>query len=221
MPSNHFLAVSIDHLFRTRTQWRADARIGKTVVSSSMIDRVAASLGRGVYEVPVGFKWFAAGLYDGTLGFGGEESAGSAFLRRDGQAWTTDKDGIAAALLAAEICAATGRDPGERYRALEESLGTSAFTRIDAPADAARKKQLAALTPEQLPLRELAGDPITQVLTRAPGNDAPIGGIKVATARGWFAARPSGTEDIFKLYAESFVGSAHLECIVADARGAL
>ena len=221
MPSNHYLAVMIDHLFRTRTSWRADARIGKTIVSSSMIDRVGMRLDRAVYEVPVGFKWFVDGLFDGSLGFGGEESAGATFLRRDGAVWTTDKDGIAAALLAAEITARAGRDPGECYRALESELGASAFTRIDAPADLARKQKLAKVTPSQLALETLAGDAVVATQTTAPGNGEPIGGIKVSTANGWFAARPSGTEDIVKLYAESFVGDAHLQRIVVEAQRAL
>jgi phosphoglucomutase len=183
-----------------------------------MIDRVAASLGRRLVEVPVGFKWFVPGLLDGSLGFGGEESAGASFLRRDGTVWTTDKDGIVACLLATELTARTGRDPGRAYRALADGLGDPVYRRIDAPATPAGKAALAALTPDAVEPKQLAGEPIEDVLTRAPGNGAPIGGIKVRTANGWFAARPSGTEDVYKVYAESFLGEPHLEQIIAEAQ---
>jgi phosphoglucomutase len=218
MPANNYLAVAIDYLYRHRPLWRADAAVGKTVVSSSMIDRVAARLGRRLHEVPVGFKWFVDGLYDGSLGFGGEESAGASFSRLDGSVWTTDKDGMAAALLAAEITARTGQDPGERYRALTADLGEPVSSRVDAPASAEQKKRLGKLTPQQLTSKTLAGEAIEQVLDKAPGNGAGIGGVKVVTANGWFAARPSGTEDIYKIYAESFRGQAHLQAILADAQ---
>jgi len=218
LPPNHYLAVAIDYLFANRPGWPASAAVGKTIVSSSMIDRVAARLGRRLVEVPVGFKWFVAGLLDGSLAFGGEESAGGSFLRRDGSVWTTDKDGPILCLLAAEITARTGRDPGERYRALTAELGDPAYERIDAPATAAQKKVLQALSPEQLAATELAGEKIESVLTKAPGDGSPIGGLKVATASGWFAARPSGTEDVYKIYAESFRGEAHLRRIQAEAQ---
>jgi len=218
LPPNHYLAVAIDYLFRHRPQWGAAAAVGKTVVSTALIDRVAARLGRALYETPVGFKWFAPGLLRGTLGFGGEESAGASFLRRDGTVWTTDKDGITAALLAAEITARMGRDPGVLYNELADALGRPVADRIDAPASAAQKRQLAALSPEQLGSTQLAGEKIDSVLTRAPGNDAAIGGIKVIAASGWFAARPSGTEDIYKIYAESFSGPAHLQRILEEAQ---
>jgi len=218
MPSNNYLAVAIDYLYRHRPLWRADAAVGKTAVSSSMIDRVAARLGRRLYEVPVGFKWFVDGLHDGWLGFGGEESAGASFSRLDGSVWTTDKDGIAAALLAAEIAARTGQNPGERYRALAAELGEPVASRVDAPASAEQKKRLGKLSPQQLTSKTLAGEAIEQVLDKAPGNGAGIGGVKVVTANGWFAARPSGTEDIYKIYAESFRGEAHLQEILADAQ---
>lgn len=218
MNPNHYLAVAIAYLFAHRPGWRADAAVGKTLVSSSMIDRVAAGLGRRVVEVPVGFKWFVDGLLDGSFGFGGEESAGASFLRRDGTAWTTDKDGILLALLAAEVTAATGRDPGEHYRELEARHGSPVYERIDAPADAAQKAALAKLSPESIAADELAGEPIVAKLSHAPGNGAPIGGIKVATENGWFAARPSGTEDVYKIYAESFRGEAHLRRIQEEAR---
>jgi phosphoglucomutase len=221
LPPNHFLAVSIDHLFRTRTGWRPDAAVGKTMVSSSLIDRVAARLGRRVDEVPVGFKWFVDGLLAGRLGFAGEESAGATFLRRDGTAWTTDKDAIVPALLAAEITAATGRDPGEAYAALAAELGAPAYTRVDAPASAAQKAVLKTLTAAHLALAELGGDRVAQALTHAPGNGGALGGIKVMTAHAWFAARPSGTEDVYKLYAESFRGEAHLRDVLADAQAAV
>ena len=218
LPSNHYLAVAIDYLFRHRPAWGAAAGIGKTIVSSSMIDRVAARLGRRIDETPVGFKWFAAGLADRTIAFAGEESAGAAFARIDGGAWTTDKDGIAPALLAAEITARTGRDPGECYAALERDLGAVFLDRIEAPANAAQKRQLSSLSAERLGATELAGEPITTILTRAPANDAPFGGVKVISAAGWFAARPSGTEDIYKVYAESFRDETHLRRILAEAQ---
>ncbi len=218
LPSNHYLAVAIDYLFRHRPAWGAAAGIGKTIVSSSMIDRVAARLGRRIDETPVGFKWFAAGLADRTIAFAGEESAGAAFARIDGGAWTTDKDGIAPALLAAEITARTGRDPGECYAALERDLGAVFLDRIEAPANAAQKRQLSSLSAERLGATELAGEPITTILTRAPANGAPFGGVKVISAGGWFAARPSGTEDIYKVYAESFRDETHLRWILAEAQ---
>lgn len=215
---NHYLAVAISYLFQNRPGWRADAAVGKTLVSSSMIDRVAAHLGRRLAEVPVGFKWFVDGLVDGTYGFGGEESAGASFLRMDGTVWTTDKDGIILNLLAAEITAQTGRDPGQQYAELEQRFGSPVYTRIDAPANRAQKAVLSDLSPEMVTATELAGEPITAKLTRAPGNNAPIGGLKVTTENGWFAARPSGTEEIYKIYAESFRGEDHLERLVAEAR---
>jgi phosphoglucomutase len=215
---NHYLAVAIRFLVTHRPQWPADAVIGKTLVSSSMIDRVASDLGRRVREVPVGFKWFVPGLVDGSCCFGGEESAGASFLRRDGTVWTTDKDGLIMDLLAAEIAACTGREPGEHYRELAEKFGAPCYTRIDAAATPAQKARLAALSPDDVKATELAGEPITARLTAAPGNGAAIGGLKVTTANGWFAARPSGTEDIYKIYGESFIGSAHLDDIVRSAR---
>ena len=215
---NQYLAVMIDYLFQNRPQWSAKAAIGKTVVSTSLIDRVAKRLGRSLFEVPVGFKWFADGLFDSSLGFGGEESAGASFLRRDGKVWTTDKDGIVPALLSAEMTARTGRDPGQRYDALADELGRPVADRVDAPATAEQKKQLAALAPEQLKATELAGEKIDSVLGKAPGNGAPIGGIKVIARSGWFAARPSGTEDIYKIYAESFSGADHLKQILKEAQ---
>jgi phosphoglucomutase len=215
---NHYLAVAISYLFRNRPEWPEDAAVGKTLVSSSMIDRVAASLGRPLTEVPVGFKWFVSGLLDGGIGFGGEESAGASFLREDGSVWTTDKDGILLDLLACEILARTGRDPGELYRELEERFGSPVYERIDAPATRDQKAALARLSPEMVTTETLAGDRITACLTRAPGNDAPIGGLKVVTENGWFAARPSGTEEVYKLYAESFVGPEHLAKIQEEAR---
>ncbi len=218
MPSNHYLAAAIDYLFRSRTHWRTDAAVGKTVVSSRMIDHVAAGLGRQLVEVPVGFKWFVDGLFDGSLGFGGEESAGASFLRRDGTAWTTDKDGIVSALLAAEMTATTGRDPADSYRQLSSVYGNPSYRRFEAQATPAEKKQLANLSATQIRSRELAGDEILNVLTRAPHNDAPIGGVKVVTANGWFAARPSGTENIYKIYAESFRGADHLQRIIEEAQ---
>jgi phosphoglucomutase len=219
LPPNHYLAAAIDYLFQHRPHWRADAGIGKTVVSSQMIDHVASKLGRSLYEVPVGFKWFVDGLLGGSLGFGGEESAGAAFLRKDGTAWTTDKDGLAPALLAAEITARTGRDPGEAYRELTRQFGAPCFERIDAAATPAQKKLLSQLTPDKVKSAELAGEKIQSTLTRAPGNQAAIGGLKVIAEHGWFAARPSGTEDVYKIYAESYRDTGHLRQIQEEARG--
>ena len=218
MPPNHYLSVAIDYLFQHRPQWNVDTAIGKTVVSSAMINRVSGKLNRRLYEVPVGFKWFAPGLFDGSLGFGGEESAGASFLRMDGSVWTTDKDGIIPALLSAEIIAKTGRDPGEHYKSLTDEFGQAAESRIDAPANSAQKKALSKLSPEQITSTELAGEQIEKILTNAPGNNAAIGGIKVETKNGWFAARPSGTEDIYKIYAESFKGPDHLKHLIAEAQ---
>jgi phosphoglucomutase len=218
MPPNHYLATAIDYLFKFRSGWRADAAVGKTVVSSAMIDRVGRRLKRGVYEVPVGFKWFVSGLVDGTLGFGGEESAGASFSRIDGRVWTTDKDGIVPALLAAEITAHTGRDPGTHYQALTQELGPTFADRIDAPAAPAQKAKLGKLDRQQVRITELAGEPIEQILTEAPGNGAPIGGVKVTSRGGWFAARPSGTENIYKIYAESFHDEAHLGRLIREAQ---
>lgn len=218
MNPNHYLAVAIDYLYTHRDQWPAGAGIGKTLVSSGMIDRVAADLGRELVEVPVGFKWFVDGLADGSLGFGGEESAGASFLRRDGSVWTTDKDGILLALLASEILAVTGDSPSERYAALASRFGAPAYARIDAPADREQKAVLARLSPEQVSADTLAGEPVTAVLTSAPGNGAAIGGIKVTTENAWFAARPSGTEDVYKIYAESFLGAEHLGRVQEEAR---
>ncbi len=218
MPPNHYLAVAIDYLFRLRTRWRADAAVGKTAVSSAMIDRVALRLGRTLYEVPVGFKWFVSGLMDGSLGFGGEESAGASFSRLDGSVWTTDKDGLVPALLSAEITARTGRDPGDAYRTMTQDLGAVYANRVDAPANAEQKKKLGKLNRQQVRITELAGEPIDQILTTAPGNNAPIGGVKVTSRGGWFAARPSGTEDIYKIYAESFHGAGHLDRLIAEAQ---
>jgi phosphoglucomutase len=218
MNPNHYLSVAVDYLFRNRPGWRSDAAVGKTLVSSSMIDRVAADLGRPLREVPVGFKYFVDGLLDGSYGFGGEESAGASFLRRDGSVWTTDKDGILLGLLAAEMTAVTGRDPADAYRALTERFGEPSYARSDAPANAAQKAALKALSPGDVRADTLAGDPITARLTRAPANDEPIGGLKVVTAQGWFAARPSGTEDVYKIYAESFRGDDHLERLQREAR---
>ena len=218
MNPNHFLAVAIAYLFERRSGWAPDAAIGKTLVSSSMIDRVAASLGRRLWEVPVGFKWFVPGLLTGAVGFGGEESAGASFLRRDGTVWTTDKDGILLALLASEIQATTGRSPSELYDALTERHGAPAYARVDAPATREEKAALGRLAPAAVTATELAGEPITARLDRAPGNDAPIGGLKVTTASAWFAARPSGTEDVYKIYAESFRGPDHLAAVQAEAR---
>ena len=215
---NNYLAVAIDYLFQNRPQWRADAAVGKTVVSSGLIDRVTARLGRRLYEVPVGFKFFADGLFDGSLGFGGEESAGASFLRKDGSVWTTDKDGLIPALLAAEITARTGRDPSQAYAELTAELGEPFATRVEAKANPQQKALLGKLAPEQVKSTELAGEPIEQILSHAPGNGQAIGGLKVMTANGWFAARPSGTEDIYKIYAESFVDDAHLQRLVGEAQ---
>ena len=217
MNPNHYLSAAIWYLFQNRAGWRRDAAIGKTLVSTSMIDRIGAALDRRVCEVPVGFKWFVDGLVDGSFGFGGEESAGASFLRRDGTVWTTDKDGIIMDLLACEMTARTGRDPAELYRELENRFGTPSYARIDAPATAEQKGVLKKLSPEMVTARELAGEPITAKLTRAPGNNADIGGLKVITENGWFAARPSGTEDIYKIYAESFRGEEHLREIQQQA----
>ncbi|PYP16433.1 MAG: alpha-D-glucose phosphate-specific phosphoglucomutase [Gemmatimonadetes bacterium] len=218
LPPNHYLAAAIHHLFPHRPQWGVDAGVGKTVVSSGMIDRVSAKLGRRLHEVPVGFKWFVAGLGDGSLGFCGEESAGATLLRRDGTAWTTDKDGIALALLAAEIMARAGRDPGELYDELTREFGAPAYDRVEAPATPAQKRRLAALSPDQVQCAELAGEKVVSVINEAPGNHAPIGGVKVSAATGWFAARPSGTEDLYKIYAESFRGRDQLNRIVQEAQ---
>jgi phosphoglucomutase len=215
---NHHLAACVAYLFGEHREWGQDTGIGKTLVSSSLIDRVAADLGRTLLEVPVGFKWFVGGLLDGSLGFGGEESAGASFLRRDRGPWSTDKDGLIPCLLAAEMKATTGRDPGEIYAGLTERFGTSFYTRNDVAATPEEKDVLKGLSPEQVPSSELAGEPITDVLTRAPGNDAPIGGLKVVAESGWFAARPSGTEDVYKVYAESLRSEEHLERIVAEAQ---
>ncbi len=206
LPPNHYLSVAVLHLFEHRPAWPGDAGVGKTVVSTSMIDRVAAKLGRRLHEVPVGFKWFVDGLGSGTLGFGGEESAGASLLRRDGTVWTTDKDGIALALLSAEITAVAGRDPGELYADLTREFGEPAFDRVEALATAEQKKRLASLTPKDVHCTELAGDKVTSIISEAPGNHAPIGGVKVSTSSGWFAARPSGTENLYRIYAESFRG---------------
>jgi phosphoglucomutase len=218
LPPNHYLAVAIFYLFQHRPQWRTDAAVGKTVVSSQMIDRVTAKLGRRLCEVPVGFKWFVAGLLDGSLGFGGEESAGASFVRLDGSVWTTDKDGMVPALLSAEIMARMGRDPGEVYRELAGEFGDPVSDRLEAPATPQQKRVLAKLSPQQVHSDTLAGERIQDILTQAPGNGAAIGGLKVATANGWFAARPSGTEDIYKIYAESFLGPDHLARILAEAQ---
>jgi phosphoglucomutase len=215
---NHYLSVAVWYLFQNRPNWRTDAAVGKTLVSSSMIDRVANQLGRNLAEVPVGFKWFVARLVDGSYGFGGEESAGASFLRRNGTVWTTDKDGIIMNLLAAEITAKTERDPGEHYGTLENQHGSPVYERMDAPANASQKAILKDLSPELVTASELAGEPITHKLTKAPANNAPIGGLKVVTESGWFAARPSGTEDIYKIYAESFKGADHLKWIQDEAK---
>jgi phosphoglucomutase len=218
MNPNHYLAVAIRYLFTHRPGWGAQAEVGKTLVSSGIIDRVAASLDRKVIEVPVGFKWFVDGLFNGSLGFGGEESAGASFLRLDGSVWTTDKDGILLDLLAAEITARTGKDPGEHFREIASQFGTPYYTRADQAATPAQKAMLKKLSPEQVKEKDLAGEPINAKLTRAPGNDAPIGGLKVVAKNGWFAARPSGTENVYKIYAESFKGDAHLALIMSEAR---
>ena len=218
MNPNHYLSVAIGYLYRNRPDWPPACAIGKTLVSSSMIDRVAGKLGRNLIEVPVGFKWFVPGLIDGSIGFGGEESAGASFLRRNGKVWTTDKDGIILALLASEILARTGRSPSEHYDDLTAEFGAPAYARVDAPATREQKAVLAQLSPDQVAATQLAGEPITAKLTRAPGNGAPIGGLKVCTASSWFAARPSGTEDVYKIYAESFQGAEHLSQVQAEAR---
>ena len=218
IPANHYLAAAIDYLFRNRGRWNKSAAVGKTVVSSAMIDRVTSRSGRRLYEVPVGFKWYVEGLLDGSLGFCGEESAGASFLRVDGTVWTTDKDGIVPALLAAEMTARSGRDPADLYRDLTRDLGAPVGDRVEAPATAEQKRKLAKLSPQQMRITELAGEPIDKVLDRAPGNDAPIGGIKAIAPSGWFAARPSGTEDIYKIYAESFRGMDHLRLLVQEAQ---
>ncbi len=218
LPPNHYLSVAIHYLFQNRPQWNKQAAVGKTVVSSQMIDCVTTKLGRKLYEVPVGFKWFVKGLLDGSLGFTGEESAGASFLRRDGGTWTTDKDGIIPALLSAEIIARTGRDPGELYRQLAQEFGESVYDRVEAPATADQKAMLSKLSAQQIKSRDLAGDRIEAVLDHAPGNGAAIGGLKVITGKGWFAARPSGTEDIYKIYAESFSGKEHLKYILTEAQ---
>ena len=218
MNPNHYLAVAIQYLYANRPGWRTDAAVGKTLVSSSMIDRVAADLGRRLVEVPVGFKWFVPGLVDGSFGFGGEESAGASFLRKDGTVWTTDKDGVLLTLLSSEITAVTGKDPSEHYAELTARHGAPAYARVDAPANREEKAKLANLSPDQVTATELAGETITAKLTEAPGNGAKIGGLKVTTENGWFAARPSGTEDVYKIYAESFLGAEHLARIQSEAR---
>jgi len=218
LPPNHYLSVAILYLIQHRPKWSKDAAVGKTVVSSRMIDLVTAKLGRKLYEVPVGFKWFVDGLLDGTLGFGGEESAGASFLRLDGSVWTTDKDGIVPALLSAEITARMGRDPGEIYDELTREIGEPVYDRVEAPASPDQKELLAKLSTRKVMLTELAGEKIQTVLTHAPGNGAPIGGLKVMAESGWFAARPSGTEDIYKIYAESFRGTDHLRRILEEAQ---
>jgi phosphoglucomutase len=218
MLPNHYLAVAIDYLFQNRPHWGAKAAVGKTMVSSSMIDRVTARLGRTLYEVPVGFKWFVDGLVSGALGFGGEESAGASFLRRDGTVWTTDKDGLIPGLLAAEITARTGKDPGERYASLAQEFGSPSSDRVDAAATHEQKQKLSKLSPAQIKIADLAGEKITAVLDRSPGNNGALGGIKVMTANAWFAARPSGTENIYKIYGESFLGPEHLKKVLSEAQ---
>jgi len=218
MNPNHYLAAAISYLFDHRTDWPKSAAVGKTVVSSAIIDRAAQKAGRNLFEVPVGFKWFVDGLLDGSLGFGGEESAGASFLRRDGSVWTTDKDGLILGLLAAEMTAKTGKDPSQIHAALVQETGAFFYERIDAPASAAQKDILKKRSPSQFTARQLAGDPVTAVISQAPGNKAPIGGIKVSTDKGWFAARPSGTEEIYKIYAESFVSQDHLQRIQREAQ---
>jgi phosphoglucomutase len=215
---NHYLSVAISYLFQHRPKWRKEAAVGKTVVSSQMIDRVTEKLGRKLYETPVGFKWFVAGLLEGSLGFGGEESAGASFARLNGAVWTTDKDGIVPALLAAEITARTGRDPGEIYHELTLEFGEPAYERVEASATPDQKERLAKLSPQQVKLTELAGEKVQAILTHAPGNGAPIGGLKVVAGNGWFAARPSGTENIYKIYAESFLGPDHMRRILEEAQ---
>jgi phosphoglucomutase len=219
MNPNHYLAVAIEYLFQRRSSWPADAAVGKTLVSSSMIDKVAKGLSRRLYEVPVGFKWFVPGMLDSSVAFGGEESAGASFLQQDGSVWTTDKDGIILCLLAAEIIATTGISPSTHYRKLTARYGDPAYARIDSPATREQKDRLKNLSPEHVSADTLAGEPIIVKLTAAPGNDAPIGGLKIGTESGWFAARPSGTEDVYKLYAESFHGPDHLAEIQTEARG--
>jgi phosphoglucomutase len=218
MNPNHYLAAAIDYLYTHRPSWPAGIAVGKTAVSSSIIDRVVAGIDRKLVEVPVGFKWFVDGLIGGTIGFGGEESAGASFLRRDGSVWTTDKDGIILALLASEILAVTGKTPSQRYQKLADKYGTPFYARVDAPADRDQKARLAKLSADQVTATELAGEPITAKLTAAPGNGAALGGLKVTTANAWFAARPSGTEDIYKIYAESFNGPEHLAAVQKAAR---
>ena len=218
MNPNHFLAVAIRYLLTHRPRWPASAAVGKTLVSSGLIDLVVRKLGRRLSEVPVGFKWFVPGLFDGSCCFGGEESAGASFLRRDGSVWTTDKDGPIMDLLAAEITARTGKDPGEHYGEMTVEFGASHYTRIDAPATPAQKAKLGKLSPEAVRASSLVGEPITAKLTRAPGNDAAIGGLKVVAPSGWFAARPSGTENLYKIYAESFQDEAHLAAVVSEAQ---
>ena len=218
MNPNHYLATMIGYLFENRPKWKKSSAVGKTVVSSGIIDRVAGMIGRRVVEVPVGFKWFVDGLVDGSFGFGGEESAGASFLRRDGSVWTTDKDGLIPGLLAAEITARTGRDPAENFAKLTKKLGTPYYERIDAPATGEQKAILKKLSPTGVEAKELAGEPITAVFDKAPGNNAAIGGIKVVTENGWFAARPSGTEDVYKIYAESFISEKHLHTIQDEAQ---
>ena len=221
MNPNAYLTIAISYLYQNRPLWRDGLGIGKTVVSSSTIDRVAAQLGRPLVEVPVGFKWFVPGLYDGTIGFGGEESAGASFLRKDGRVWTTDKDGVVMALLSAEITARSGRDPGELYKLLSMELGHSYYERIDAPANSEQKRLLKNLTPEQVSVAELAGETVRHVTSTAPGNGQPIGGIKISADNGWFAARPSGTEEVYKIYAESFRSEDHLKQIQSEAQSLL
>ena len=218
MNPNAFLAAAVAYLCANRPEWRPDSAIGKTIVSSGMIDRLVAKLGRRLFEVPVGFKWFSAGLIDGSLAFGGEESAGASFVRRDGGVWTTDKDGLILGLLAAEICARTGQDPHQFYLSQTGDLGASFYQRVDAPAEPAQKARLGKLEPADIKANSLAGDPIVAKLSRAPGNDQPIGGVKVTTANGWFAARPSGTENVYKIYAESFIDADHLAQIQREAQ---
>ena len=218
LPPNHYLSVAIQHLYQNRPQWSKKAGVGKTVVSSGMIDRVTAKLGRRLHEVPVGFKWFVAGLFGGSLGFGGEESAGASFLRRDGTVWTTDKDGMVPGLLAAEITVLAGRDPGEIYGEMTREFGTPEYDRVEATATSEQKQRLATLTPDQVQCAELGGEKVQSIINQAPGNHAPIGGIKITSANGWFAARPSGTENIYKIYAESFRGRQHLDTIVEEAQ---
>jgi phosphoglucomutase len=221
MNPNHYLAAAIDYLFTTRTAWPARSAVGKTMVSSAIIDRVAARLNRKLVEVPVGFKWFVEGLQNASMGFGGEESAGASFLRRDGTVWTTDKDGLIMGLLAAEITATTKRDPSQHYQAITDELGVPFYARIDAPAARAQRDKLKAVTAAQITITELAGDKVRAKLVTAPGNGAPFGGIKVTTDNGWFAARPSGTEDVYKIYAESFRSAAHLGEIQEQAKAAV